>query len=164
MTPLKQEVDDDMNEEYDEAVPLVTADTPTNNGLRPTVPSALQIEGSEGEADDTWTTKRKKPMSKQHQSRLRLVLICVIVSMILVFYSKQRNTTASIDEHQTTTAQHHIEVVRKPNMTPKSVRTLREQVMGYLAADYVIGVLYDAMDELATQLMTSNALSIYQKL
>ena len=129
MTPLKQEVDDDMNEEYDEAVPLVTADTPTNNGLRPTVPSALQIEGSEGEADDTWTTKRKKPMSKQHQSRLRLVLICVIVSMILVFYSKQRNTTASIDEHQTTTAQHHIEVVRKPNMTPKSVRTLREQVI-----------------------------------
>ena len=163
MSLLKQECDADMNE----ALPLVTTDAQTKNRLRPTVPvpSLLQIEGSEGEAGTTATTIRNKTMSKQHQLRLRLVLICVVLSMALVFYSKRGYTTTNIDEHQiTTTAQHHSKIEQKPNMTPKSVQTLREQVMGYLAADYVIGVLYDAMDELATQLMTSNALSIYQKL
>ena len=132
---------DDDNNFDDEVVPLVlTSDTITNNGIRSTGTSSSQMEGTEDEYESTNGTKhntiKNKVMSKQHQSRLRCILICVILSMTLVLYAKRRNSSSNLDESQPTGTSskpkppHHNKStgIQKPKMTLKSLLVLKQKV------------------------------------
>ena len=141
MAQLNGEYDDDNND--DEAAPLVTAVTiPTNNEIRSTVSSSFQIKRTKEENDFTigmeQNATKSKAMSKQQQSRLRYILICVIVSMIVLFYSKRNNTTSIVDENQitpvtTSSSKFHYATdsskIVKPKMTLQSLRMLQKNVI-----------------------------------
>ena len=138
MAPIKGDYEDDNDD--DEAVPLVTAVTnPTNNGIRSTVSSSFQVEGNEEKNGVITGTNhpatKTKVMSKHQQSRLRYILICAVVSILVVLYSKRKNTTSSVDESQITpttgtvsSKRHHSKTV-KPKMTLQSLRVLQQSVL-----------------------------------
>ena len=126
-------------DEYDdnEVVPLVpTAYTTTNHETRSTVSSSFQIKNVHDAATGNGTEKvavKNKAMTKQQQSqsRSRYIVICVIVCLLVGLNAKRKNLNGNLNQIAPTISKQHStgsNGIRKPKMTLRSLRVLREKV------------------------------------